>query len=125
MGAELMAATFIETRDLPMVDGPDGRGMIAEILNPELCGAKNVRALLRSLRAGERLEARSDERTHQVLYVMDGAGTVTLAARDYSVGKGAGIYLGPADEAVIRHAGDAPLRLLHLLVPRGGGAASA
>jgi mannose-6-phosphate isomerase-like protein (cupin superfamily) len=46
-----------------------------------------------------------------------GEGTITLDAKDHSVRKGSGIYLGPSESATIKPAGAAPLKLFHLVVP--------
>jgi mannose-6-phosphate isomerase-like protein (cupin superfamily) len=43
---------------------------------------------------------------------------ITLDGKDYEVGKGAGVYLGPSESASVRHAGAAPLKLFHLVVPK-------
>ncbi len=49
---------------------------------------------------------------------MEGSGVINLKGEDYEVAKGAGIYLGPSESAGIRQAGSAPLKLLHLVVPK-------
>jgi hypothetical protein len=49
---------------------------------------------------------------------MDGNAVIALNGKDYEVGKGAGIYLGPAERASIRHAGGGTLKLFHLVVPK-------
>jgi len=49
---------------------------------------------------------------------MEGEATITLNAKDHRMGKGAGIYLGPSESARIAHAGSAPLKLFHLVVPK-------
>jgi hypothetical protein len=47
---------------------------------------------------------------------MEGHGVITLENKDYPVSKGAGVYLGPSETAVIRHSGAVALKLLHLVV---------
>lgn len=111
-----MATTHIHTNSIPR-SKLDGQGEVAEILNKELCGAENVVGKLHWLRAGERLEAEALENTHQLLYLMEGEGTIHLEGKDYDVAKGAGIYLGPSETASITHRGNAPLKLFHLIVP--------
>jgi mannose-6-phosphate isomerase-like protein (cupin superfamily) len=94
---------------------------MAEIMNEKLCGAKNGLGMLRWLRAGERVEADAQAGSHQLIYLMEGRGVITLDAKDYEVGKGAGVYLGPNERATVRHAGGAPLKLFHLVVPKLAG----
>jgi quercetin dioxygenase-like cupin family protein len=111
-----MATTHIDTNSLPRTS-LNGQGEFAEILNNRLCGAKNVTGLLRWLKPGERFNAEALAQTHQLLYLMEGEGTITLDGKDYEVGKGAGIYLGPSETASIGQRGDAALKLFHLVVP--------
>ena len=47
---------------------------------------------------------------------MEGDGVITLENKNYPVSKGAGIYLGPSETAIVSHAGDGALKLLHLVV---------
>ncbi|OFZ83716.1 MAG: hypothetical protein A2W21_11980 [Betaproteobacteria bacterium RBG_16_66_20] len=112
-----MTTTFIKTGDC-LKRKIAGAGEVAEIMNQTLCGAKNGLGMLRWLRAGERLQAGAEKNSHQLIYLMDGEGVITLDAKDYEVGKGAGIYLGPDEQATVRHAGGAPLKLFHLVVPK-------
>ena len=111
-----MAVTHIRTESLPR-KRVEGAGEIAEILNKALCGAENVAGQLRWLDAGDRFDAEALAATHQLVYVMEGAGTITLNGEDYAVGKGAGIYLGPGETAGISHRGEGRLKLFHLIVP--------
>jgi glyoxylate utilization-related uncharacterized protein len=111
-----MSLTFIDTEKIAHRKTP-GSGEFAEILNRQLCGAENVVGSLRWLRSGEKLEVRSDVNTHQLVYLMQGEGTITLQSKDHSVRKGAGLYLGPSEFATIRPAGAEPLKLFHLVVP--------
>ncbi len=112
-----MPNTYIDSNTIPRTPIA-GAGEFAEILNNDLCGAKNVVATLRWLSPGDRLDARSDPNTHQLLYLMEGEATITLDATDHRVANGAGIYLGPSESARIAHAGSAPLKLFHLVVPK-------
>ena len=112
-----MSNIYIDTNKVPRVK-VTGSGEVAEILNKDLCGAKNVVGMLRWLKGGEHLDARSDANTNQLLYLMEGEGVITLNAKDHQVGKGAGIYLGPSESARITQAGSSPLKLFHLVVPR-------
>ena len=112
-----MANTYIDTNTLPKTKVP-GAGEFTEVLNNALCGANNVVGLLRWLGKGDHLDAKSDEKTHQLLYLMEGEGTITLNAKEHVVGKGAGIYLGPSESARITQSGSAPLKILHLVVPK-------
>jgi len=112
-----MATTYIDTYQIPRTRTPDA-GEYAEILNNALCGARNVVGSLRWLSRGDRLDVQSGDRVHQLIYLMEGEGTITLAGKDHQVGKGAGIYLGPSESARITHRETAPLKLLHLVVPK-------
>lgn len=113
-----MATTFIDTAACARVRLPGAQGEAAEILNRDLCGAKNAVGMLRWLGRGERIEARCAPENHQLIYLMEGEGVISLENKDYPVRKGAGIYLGPEEAASIRQAGSAPLKLLHLTVPK-------
>ncbi len=113
-----MTTKFIKTGDCPRVKLPGKQGEVSEILNPALCGAKNVVAMLRWLGAGQRFDAEPRPDTHQLVYLMEGKGIITLNSKEYPVAKGAGFYLGPAETASIRHEGKTPLKLLHLVVPK-------
>jgi mannose-6-phosphate isomerase-like protein (cupin superfamily) len=115
-----MTTTFIRTGECAK-HKLAGAGEVAEIMNEKLCGAENGLGMLRWLRAGERLEAGTEENSHQLIYLMEGQGVITLDAKDYEVGKGAGVYLGPNERATVRHAGGAPLKLFHLVVPKLAG----
>lgn len=111
-----MSLTFIDTNKVPH-SRISGSGEFAEILNNQLCGAKNVVGSLRWLNAGEKLEVRSDKDTHQLVYLMEGEGAITMDSRDHGVRKGAGVYVGPSDSVTIKHSGSGPLKLFHLVVP--------
>jgi quercetin dioxygenase-like cupin family protein len=111
-----MSLTFIDTNKIPHTK-QGGAGEFAEILNGKLCGAKNVVGSLRWLQPGETLDVRSDATTHQLVYLMQGEGTITLDAQDHRVRKGSGVYIGPSESAAIRQAGSGPLKLFHLVVP--------
>jgi glyoxylate utilization-related uncharacterized protein len=111
-----MSLTFIDTNKISHSKLP-GSGKVAEILNDTLCGAKNVVGSLRWLHPGERLDVRSDSNTHQLVYLMQGEGIITLDSKDHGVRKGAGVYVGPSESVAIRQTGAAPLKLFHLVVP--------
>lgn len=115
-----MSTTYIDTNKIAVSKLPGLQGSYAEILNRDLCGAKNVVGSLRWLGTGESLATTSPAETHQLVYLMEGNGVITLENKDYEVGQGAGIYLGPAESACIRQAGAAPLKLFHLVVPKPG-----
>ena len=113
-----MAATFINTAECARIRLPGAQGEAAEILNRDLCGAESVVGMLRWLGKGERIEARCAPENHQLIYLMEGEGVISLEGKDYPVRKGAGIYLGPEEAASIRQAGAAPLKLFNLVVPK-------
>jgi quercetin dioxygenase-like cupin family protein len=106
--------TFINTKDLPRVKTPHGE--MTEVLNRELCGAKNVLGVLRWLKPGEQFKAEASDK-HQLVYLMEGQGRIRLDNKDYDVSKGAGVYLGPSESATIQASGAASLKLFHLVVP--------
>jgi len=105
---------FIDTNALPRVQTPEGEA--TEILNAGLCGAKNVLGTLRWLKSGESYTAPTEGK-HQLIYLMEGKGSIRLDGKDYAVEKGAGVYLGPAETATIRAAEGASAKLFHLVVP--------
>ena len=107
--------TFIDTKSLPRVKTPQGE--MTEILNRELCGAKNVLGTLRWLKTGEQFTAEASDK-HQLIYLMEGQAQIRLHGDCYDVSKGAGVYLGPSEGAAIQAAGAAPLKLFHLVVPK-------
>jgi glyoxylate utilization-related uncharacterized protein len=111
-----MSTTFIHTADCPRRPAA-GSGEVAEILNRELCGAKNVLGMLRWLSGSDRLAPAPRAATHQLVYLMEGEGVITLNGKDYAVGRGAGVYLGPNETATIRASGKGTLKLFHLVVP--------
>ena len=109
-----MALTFIDTKTLPKIQ--TAQGEVTEVLNNQLCGAKNVLGTLRWLSAGEKFAAEASDK-HQLIYLMEGSGRIRLNQKDYDVAKGAGVYLGPSEGATIEAAG-ASLKLFHLVVPQ-------
>lgn len=107
--------TFIDTNKLPRVKTPQGEA--TEILNEKLAGAKNVLATLRWLSPGEKFQADSQEK-HQLIYLMEGRGSIRLENKDYDVSRGAGVYLGPSESATIQAGAGSTLKLFHLVVPQ-------
>ena len=105
---------FIDTNKLPRVQTPQGE--MTEILNNALAGAKNVLGVLRWLKAGEAFSPEASDK-HQLIYLMEGSGTIRLENQDHDVSKGMGVYLGPAESATIR-AGGGAMKLFHLVVPQ-------
>lgn len=107
--------TFIDTNKLPRRTTAEGE--VTEVLNRDLCGAKNVVAALRWLKSGESFKADASDK-HQLLYLMEGSGSIHLDNKNYEVSKGAGVYLGPSETATIQPSVGKSLKLLHLMVPR-------
>jgi hypothetical protein len=107
--------TFIDTNQLPRVK--TSQGEVTEILNQQLVGARNVLGTLRWLSPGEKFEAGPQEK-HQLIYLMEGQGSIRLDSKDYDVARGAGVYLGPSESAIIQAGARSPLKLFHLMVPR-------
>jgi quercetin dioxygenase-like cupin family protein len=111
-----MSLTFIDTNSLPKTKLP-GQGEITEVLNRALCGAKNVLGSLHWLNASDRYKANAAGK-HQLIYVMEGKGRITLNDNDYDVEKGGGVYLGPTESASFRPVPDRTLKLFRLVVPK-------
>jgi quercetin dioxygenase-like cupin family protein len=109
-----MTTTFINTNELPRIKGPQGE--VTEILNGPLVGAKNVLGTLRWLGPGAVFQAEALDK-HQLIYLMEGNGTIRLDNQDYEVTRGAGVYLGPAESASLKAAEGASMKLFHLIVP--------
>ena len=109
------ALTFIDTNKLPRLKTPEGE--LTEILNEKLEGARNVFGTLRWLAPGEKFETDAQEK-HQLIYLMEGQGTIRLGNQDYDVARGAGVYLGPSERATIQAGAGSTLKLFHLIVPR-------
>src|SRR5580700_9259240 len=110
-----MTTTFIDTNKLPREKTAEGE--VIEILNGKLVGAKNVLGTLRWLKSGEKFNAGAADK-HQLIYLMEGKGSIHLDNRNYDVSRGAGVYLGPSETATIQAANGASVKLLHLVVPR-------
>jgi len=107
--------TFIDTNKLPR--NRTAEGEVTEVLNRDLCGAKNVVAALRWLKSGENFKVAPSDK-HQLLYLMEGKGSIVLDGKRYEVSNGAGVYLGPSESATIQPSAGASLKLLHLVVPK-------
>ena len=107
--------TFVDTNKLPRVTTPQGE--VTEVLNRHLAGAKNVLGMLRWLRPGEKFKAEASDQ-HQLIYLMEGKGSIHLDNKDYEVSRGAGVYLGPSETATIQASERASVKLFHLVVPR-------
>jgi mannose-6-phosphate isomerase-like protein (cupin superfamily) len=112
-----LSLTFIDTNKLPRFKDPQA-GDFTEILNKTLCGAENVVVTLHWLDDGQSFETRPEGESHQLYYVMEGQGTITLSGKDYEAKKGMGAYLKPAERATFRQTGSSTLKLLHLTVPK-------
>jgi mannose-6-phosphate isomerase-like protein (cupin superfamily) len=112
-----MSLTFIDTNKLPR-SKDSSLTDFTDILNKSLCGAKNVVVTLRWLSDGQAFDTPSNGESHQLYYVMDGQGTITLNEKEYAAKKGTGIYLGFGERAKFKQAGSSALKLLHLTVPK-------
>jgi len=107
--------TFIDTNKLLRKRAPQGE--VTEVLNEGLCGAKNVLGMLRWLKSGEKFKPEVADK-HQLVYLMEGEASIHLDNKEYSVSKGAGVYLGPSETATIQATDGASVKLFHLVVPR-------
>lgn len=117
-----MSTTFIHTAECARRRAA-GSGEVAEILNAQLCGARNVLGMLRWVSGSDRLSPAPKAATHQLLYLMEGEGFISLNGKEYPVGRGAGVYLGPNETATFRTSGSGALKLFHLVVPEVADAA--
>ena len=106
---------FVDTNKLPRKQTPQGEA--TEILNSELQGAKNVLGTLRWVKSGEKFKADAGPK-HQLLYLMEGNGRISLENKDHDVTKGMGIYLGPSETATISAAPGSTVKIFHLVVPQ-------
>ena len=107
--------TFIDTNILPKVKTAEGE--VTEVLNRELCGAKNVLGALRWVKRGETFKTAASDK-HQLLYLMEGKGKIRMDNKEYQVAKGAGVYLAPSETAAIQAAPNGSVKLFHLVVPK-------
>ncbi len=107
--------TFIDTNTLARKKTACGE--VSEVLNRELCGAKNVLGTLRWLQPGEEFKTELID-SHQLLYLMEGKGRIAIGNQEYGVSKGSGVYLGPSETAAVKAAYGVQLRLFHLVVAR-------
>ena len=105
---------FIDTNTLPKTTTPEGQ--FTEILNGALTGAKNVLGVLRWLQPGQSFTAAASDK-HQLLYLMEGAGSISLENKNHDVTKGMGVYLGPSETATISATGST-VKIFHLTVPQ-------
>ncbi len=110
-----MSLTFINSNKLPRKSMPS-HGEVTEVLNEALCGAKNVVASLHGLKTGDTFRADAINK-HQLVYLMEGAGRITINGKDYIVVKGAGAYLGPSETAEVE-ATDGTVKLFVVVVPK-------
>lgn len=111
-----MTLTFIDTNKLPRTPST-GQGEVTEVLNGAFCGAKNVLGTLRWLSPGERCAVDKCDQ-HQLIYLMEGKGSIDLDNKRYALTRGAGIYLGPSETATIEATQGAALKLFQLVVPK-------
>src|SRR5437763_9796285 len=115
IGVLMPNTLFIDTNKLPRKQTPQGE--LTEILNSELVGAKNVLGILRWLKSGEKFNAEASDK-HQLIYLMEGEGSITLENKEHQVKKGMGVYLGPSESATIQAPPAGSLKLFHLVVPK-------
>ena len=107
--------TFIDTNKLPRVKTPQGE--VTEILNRQLCGAKNV---LRRCAGSipERNSRPNASNKHQLIYLMEGTGEHPPRRQGLRRARRARACiwaLGNRDDSAGR---GASLKLFHLVVPQ-------
>lgn len=84
------------------------QGEAAEVESKALCGAEQMTAHLRWLGEGEHFDAKPLSGSRQLLYMLEGAGVVTLWGKDYEVGPGEGANLRGAGALKAFHLIGAP-----------------
>ena len=77
--------------------------------------SSNVLGTLRWLQSGEKYKTDTSDK-HQLLYLMEGKGSIELEHKKHDVSKGMGVYLGPLETATIQ--ASAPVKIFHLVVPQ-------
>lgn len=107
--------TFIDTGARERKNLGGGQGEVAEVVNQEICGAEQISASLRWLGKGDSFEAAPIAGSHQLLYMMEGKGVVTLEGKEYDVSPGTGLYLAPGESASLRGSGGGALKAFHLV----------
>lgn len=109
-----MPLTFIDTNKIPksVVTG----GALKEVLSERTCGAQNVDGWLRWIDPGQTLTVEAAGE-HQLLYVMEGAGSARLGDGSFEIAKGAGLYLDPGEGTAISATAEG-MKLFHLAVPQ-------
>jgi mannose-6-phosphate isomerase-like protein (cupin superfamily) len=112
-------ATKISTSDLPR-EHVDGQQELATIIDRALCGAENVTGVLRWLEKGGGFTVEAASTEHHLIYCMAGEAVIELASETYTVGSGAGVYVGPSEAVGVRQDGADRLKLFHLVVPIQG-----
>jgi hypothetical protein len=110
----LPVTQYIDTNKLPTVKTPWGE--LKPILNEAIAGAHNVVVELRWLDPGQTFKPEILDK-HQLIYFIEGTGNIkiNLEGKDYEVGRGAGIYLGPKETASITADGS-KAKLFHITV---------
>jgi hypothetical protein len=81
-----MSLTFMDTNKLPK-KASTGQGEVTEVLNEALCKARNVHGSLRWLKSAETFKPDTTSK-HQLIYLMEGKGSIRLNNQDYDVEKG-------------------------------------
>ncbi len=108
---------FVDTTKCDRVNLSALSGDMSEIVNKELCGAEDVVTQLRWLNDGQKFEAEPLANTNQLVYLMEGNGVINLEGKEYDAKTGAGIFLGPDEEASITQTGPDETKIMHLIVP--------
>ena len=114
--ATINDVSIIDTNTATAVDVESG--LERTICSADLCGAKNLTAFRRTIKAGLRFDVDADDDYH-LIYVMgeSPSGTLSFNGEDHATDEGAGVLLAPG-ESVSFDAGDSDLELLHLVTPK-------
>lgn len=109
-------AVYIDTKECEKIVLENAQGVVSEIMNKALCGAEKGTASLRWLREEEAFQTAEDFPGIQLLYIIEGTASVSLAGRRYDLEKGAGVFLEKNETVSIKNSQQEVLNMLHIKV---------
>jgi quercetin dioxygenase-like cupin family protein len=114
--ATISDVSIIDTNTAEAIEVESGLERI--ICSRELCGAKNLTAYRRTIKAGRQFDVESGD-NYNLVYVMGGSpgGKVEFENESHAADEGAGVLLTPGESASFA-AGKTDLELLHLVTPK-------
>ncbi|MGM0432553.1 MAG: AraC family ligand binding domain-containing protein [Spirochaetota bacterium] len=110
-------AIYIDTKACEKIALGKAQGVVAEIMNKELCGAETGIASLRWLGTEERFQTPENFPGIQLLYIIEGEASVSLAGNHYDLEKGSGVYLEQNETVSVQNLQQEVLNILHIEVP--------